>query len=76
MEKKLKLIISQILNVDVQSIDENFSKDNCESWDSINQMALINTLEEEFNIRFSDEEVLQLLSYQLIKIILKEHGVQ
>lgn len=76
MEEKLKVIMSQILSLDIQNIDENLSKDNCHTWDSINQMALITALEEEFNIRFADEEVLQLLSYNLIKIILNEHGVK
>lgn len=76
MEEKLKEIMSQILNLDKMQIDDEFSKDSCEAWDSINQMALITALEEEFNIRFSDEEVLQLLSYKLIKLILSEHGVK
>jgi acyl carrier protein len=35
-------------------------------------MNLIVALEEEFNIQFTDEEMLQMLNFQLISLILKE----
>lgn len=76
MEAKLKKILSDILGVQQESIDDNFTKDSTPEWDSVNQLAIITSIEEEFDIRLTDEQTLQMLSYKLIKIILQEHGIQ
>ncbi len=72
MENRIKKVMSDILNIDVSSINDNTSPENIESWDSLKQMNIIVALEEEFDIEFSDEEIGEMLNYRLILEVLKE----
>ena len=72
IEKKLKNVFSVVFELDPTFINENSSPDNIDNWDSLKHMMLISALEEEFDIQFSDQEMLELLNYKLIKHILTE----
>ena len=72
IEKKLKNVFSVVFELDPNFINENSSPDNIDNWDSLKHMVLISALEEEFDIQFSDQEMLELLNYKLIKHILTE----
>ena len=61
-----------VFELDPTFINENSSPDNIDNWDSLKHMMLISALEEEFDIQFSDQEMLELLNYKLIKHILTE----
>lgn len=71
-EKKLKSVMSAILRVPVTQINEDTSKDTIQGWDSLNHMNLILALEEEFEITIPDEDVANLTSYALIKLVIEE----
>lgn len=55
-------VISIILNVPVDRIRYDFSPDTVPSWDSLKHIELVLSLEEEFNIKFDDDEILELLN--------------
>ena len=59
------------MNVPVEQLDEDSSPDTVENWDSFQQMNLILSLEEEFNITFSDQEIVEMLSVKIIVETLK-----
>ena len=71
MEDRIKKIMSDVLNIDVSLINNETSPDNIENWDSLKHMNLIVALEEEFEIEFDDEEIVDSMNYALIVIILK-----
>jgi acyl carrier protein len=75
-EQKLKDVLSRIFNVSLDIITEDASPDTIESWDSLRHMNLVLALEEEFNVEFTDDQVVEILSYKLIKIVLNEHGIE
>ena len=75
-EQKLKEVLSRIFNVSLDTITEDASPDTIESWDSLRHMNLVLALEEEFGVEFTDDQVVEILSYKLIKIVLKEHGIE
>lgn len=75
-EQKLKEVLSRIFNVDLGVITDDASPDTIENWDSLRHMNLVLALEEEFGVEFTDDQVVEILSYKLIKIVLKEHGVE
>lgn len=75
-EQKLKEVLSRIFNVSVDLIADDASPDTIENWDSLRHMSLVLALEEEFDVEFTDDQVVEILSYKLIKIVLKEHGVE
>ena len=71
MEDRIKKVMSDVFNIDVSLINNESSPDNIENWDSLKHMNLIVALEEEFEIEFDDEEIVDSMNYALIVIILK-----
>jgi len=59
----------------VSTIDETASVDTVSKWDSLNHLNLVLALEQQFNISLTEEQTVEILNYQLIKAVLKEHGV-
>ncbi len=75
-EQKLKEVLARIFNVQPEMITDDASPDTIENWDSLRHMNLVLALEEEFGVEFTDDQVVEILSYKLIKIVFKEHGVE
>jgi len=75
-EEKLKQVLSRIFNVNLDMITGDASPDTIENWDSVRHMNLVLALEEEFDFEFTDDQVVEIISYALIKIVLKEHGIE
>jgi len=75
-EQKLKEVLSRIFNVRMDMISDDASPDTIENWDSLRHMNLVLALEEEFAVEFTDDQVVEILSYKLIKIVLQEHGIE
>ena len=72
MEERIKGVMSSVFNVPKGEIQSDASPNTINSWDSIRHMNLIIGLEEEFDIEFDDEDIGNLLNYDLIKIHIKE----
>ena len=70
MEAKIKEVISNIFGTPLNEINGQSSPDTIENWDSINHMKLITALEEEFDVEFTDEQILEMQNVKLIKYIL------
>lgn len=66
MKEPVFEIIAQVMNVPIESVKEDSSPDTIETWDSLKHMSLILTLEEEFGVQFSDEEIVRMLSVAMI----------
>jgi acyl carrier protein len=72
MEEKLKKVFSEVFDIAVSEINDESSPDNIEEWDSLNHSNLIMALEQEFNVSFTPDEMIELLNFELVKIVLKE----
>ncbi len=73
-KEKILEVMSSVFEVELASLDEDSSVDNIENWDSIRHLYLILALEEEFNIAIPDEEVGNLVNYNLIELIVNEQS--
>lgn len=62
--------MAQVMNVPIESVKEDSSPETIETWDSLKHMSLILTLEEEFGVQFSDEEIVKMLSVAIIMDVL------
>ena len=69
---KLKQVVSDILEVDIDDINENSSPDNIEKWDSLSHIKLVMAIEVEFNVKLTSDDMMDMLSVKLIKMILAE----
>ncbi len=72
IQEQIKNIMSTVLDVSLDKINSNSSPDTIESWDSLKHMNLIISLEEEFNITFTDDEIFESMNYKLIEAIIIE----
>ena len=66
IEERVKKILAGVMNVPPETVTKESSADTIEAWDSLKQMTLILTLEQEFNIQFMESQVYELLSYSAI----------
>ena len=73
IKEKVKEIMENLLE---EKIDDNFSKESTDNWDSFMQVNLISELEKEFNISFTPLEIGEINSYKdFVDIISKKKGV-
>lgn len=75
MEEKLKKIMSQVLGIKMDEIKYDSSPDDIASWDSLQHMNLILAIEQGFNVRFDEEEIIQLLSFEIIMETINEKNI-
>lgn len=66
LEGRIYKVVSQVMGVPVETVDDQASPDTIETWDSVRHMNLVLALEEEFNISFNDEQITELLTVGLI----------
>jgi acyl carrier protein len=57
MEDKIRETVSNIMLIPLEEVTAQSSPETIEAWDSLKHMALILALEEEFGIRFSEEQI-------------------
>jgi len=67
IKENIKEVMSLVLEVPAENIDDGSSPDTIESWDSLKHMNLIVALEEEFKIQFTDEEIVEMMSFSIIE---------
>jgi acyl carrier protein len=72
MENRIKKVMSAVFEIPNIEINETSTMDTIESWDSLKHMNLVIALEDEFQITIPDEEVGNLASFLLIKLIIRE----
>lgn len=72
MENRIKKVMSAVFEISNIEISEESTMDTIESWDSLKHMNLVIALEDEFQITIPDEEVGNLASFSLIKLIVGE----
>lgn len=68
-------IFCEIFNVSQLDLNDDFSKENVDNWDSIMQLSLVSAIEDEFDLMFEPEEIMGLTSYLNGKIILSKYGI-
>lgn len=66
MEDRIKEIMAGIFNISVSEIDGDTNPENVDDWDSLCHMKLVFSLEEEFDIQFSDDQIVDLISFEKI----------
>ena len=69
---RIKSVMAVVFEIDAKAIPDDAVPGGIEQWDSIRHMNLIVALEEEFDIRFTDDEITDLLSFKLIESIVSQ----
>lgn len=66
MELQVKEIIARVLNLDSAVITDELSSGDIPEWDSVGNLAIISTIEQELGIEFPLEDLFDLTSVQSI----------
>ena len=75
MEKNLYGIISKVMGVSIDQINDQSSPETIERWSSFNALVLVDQLETEYQIKFTLGEITDVKNVSDIKKYLKNHGV-
>jgi len=59
-EEKLNEIISKILLLRADQLDDSIRRKDYEPWDSMAHLVLISEVENEFGVFFTDDEVVEI----------------
>jgi len=70
--QKVARTMAVVIGIDQSEITPDSSMDTLEKWDSLKHMKMIMALEQEFDVMFDDEDVVEMLSVPLIIIAIKE----
>lgn len=66
MESHIKEIIARVLNVALDRITDDLSSGDIPEWDSVGNLAIISTLEQELELEFPLEDLFDLTSVKSI----------
>ncbi len=69
-EEKLLEILSKVLLLEKKSITDDLRRKDFEAWDSMAHLVIVSEIENEFEIFFEDEEVIDLWTVGDIKKVL------
>ena len=66
MKKRVFELVSQIMDIPEENVTSESSNLNLTGWDSLNHLTLIITIQEEFNVEFSDEQIIGMTNVAFI----------
>ena len=75
MSAKLYSIIGKVMNMPIETINDQSSPQSISNWTSFNGYVLLYELETQFKVKFTIDEVTDVKNISDIKRHLKNHGV-
>ena len=66
IKKRVFELVSQIMDIPEENVTSESSNLNLTGWDSLNHLTLIITIQEEFNVEFSDEQIIGMTNVAFI----------
>ena len=67
LDSRIKEVMAEVLDLDPMLIDDNFSRDEASSWDSLSHLRLVTALEEAFGIKFTMKDVEEMSRFGVIR---------
>jgi len=74
--EKLNKIFCAVFSVDETALNADFDKNNVAGWDSVHQLNLTSSVEDEFDIMLDAEDILDFTSYDKVKTILAKYDIE
>lgn len=74
--EKLNKIFCAVFSVDETALNADFDKNNVAGWDSVHQLNLTSSVEDEFDIMLDAEDILDFTSYNNVKTILAKYDIE
>ena len=74
--EKLNNIFCEVFSVEASALNDDFDKNSVDGWDSVHQLSLTSTVEDEFDIMLDAEDILDFTSYDNAKAILAKYDIE
>lgn len=74
--EKYNKIFCEVFLVEENVLNSDFNNKSVDGWDSVKQLSLTTSLEDEFDIMFDAEDIVELTSYEKGKEILKKYEIE
>jgi acyl carrier protein len=75
MSDRVITILSEVLRLPVETLNDQSSPENTSRWDSLAAVNLILAIEEEFGIKLTTREIGSMRSTAAIRSVLRARGV-
>lgn len=72
----LNHIFSEVFNLAADADINRLQKENTTNWDSVHQLALTSSIEDEFDVMLDAEDIINLTSYDNAISILKKYNIE
>lgn len=69
---EVRRLAADILKQPLESIHADSTRDTLPAWDSMAHVNLVLALEQQFDIQFLPEEILEMLSIELVTLLVDE----
>lgn len=76
MDQQLTILMAELFRMQESEITDTLTMKDTEIWDSLKHMELIVSIEEEFNVQLTADEIVNMLNVKEIKQILEKRGIQ
>ena len=73
--EKLNVLFCEVFGVDPSVLNANFNNTTVDNWDSVHQLSLTSSVEDEFDIMLDAEDILEFTSYEKAKKILEKYEI-
>lgn len=74
--EKLNKIFCEVFSVEESALNSEFNNCNVDGWDSVHQLSLTSTVEDEFDIMLDAEDILEFTSYDNAKAVLAKYEIE
>ena len=74
MDAKFNALVAETFELDEGAVKDDLTPEAVDLWDSLAQLRLVTTLEEEFGIRLSMEEIESIQSIGGLREIVRRHA--
>ncbi|MGK7869811.1 acyl carrier protein [Falsiroseomonas sp. E2-1-a20] len=74
MIERLKLLVSDVLEIDPAEVDAAAGREGLAAWDSLAHLRIIGAVEEEFGVRFTMQEIGEIASLGDIERSIVRHA--
>lgn len=68
--------MGNVFGLPYAEINRDTSIDIVLDWDSLKHLILVVALEERFDVTLTEDETIEILNYNIIKMTLENHGIE
>ncbi len=74
IEPRLRRVFSQVLALTEESVNDATAPDNTAQWDSLAHLRLVMAVEGEFGITIPAEQIMDMISFKIARLMIEEQS--